>query len=488
MTNRLKKLTFFMIVSTFIGVSVLISCTKENEILENEHNSFQIKTKEAENENIIIEQYSALVAKSLINPEFRERLKKAALERFDGDYDVLAINLRPDSLQEFSTMAKIMEETYNENFKDKYKSTYKEFLANTFTVIPNLQISIPVNCKDWDTYSYLPYVLPLYVDIEDEGHGVMLEAFNGLDKRTIFDMGKKPNIPVVVVSISERVDSRLKFKELIKYNYTPMDSTPASPGSLSIDRIYGGELQLHWADVSGELGYRILKKAGPGEFTEIATTNANQNYYTDIAAVPGEWNQYMICSFNENGNSSAMKYLGKYASYRDMDSELKLSTIGFNSEDALEDYESWARGCPELKLYVIGGNEGSNSSFVTYESSTPLEPDDKDDIIDKDGWAINETVIPNWNSNDNGSILTFFWIEEDGGRYSSTLEIDAKLEIKFDSLLGGMLSGDITLTHKAKVDLESKDDTIGRRDVYFWDPLRKEYSIREFYWILECVD
>ena len=32
------------------------------------------------------------------------------------------------------------------------------------------------------------------------------------------------------------------------------------------------------------------------------------------------------------------------------------------------------------------------------------------------------------------------------------------------------------------------DDTIGTRDVYFWDPLTKEYSIKGFNWTLQCVN
>ena len=41
------------------------------------------------------------------------------------------------------------------------------------------------------------------------------------------------------------------------------------------------------------------------------------------------------------------------------------------------------------------------------------------------------------------------------------------------------------LTLRYWIDGEDNDDTIGTRDVYFWDPLIKEYSIGRFSWTME---
>ena len=471
----------FTIVCVAVGAAALTSCTKDDEVINDDYHC-QLKTKDVKNVNMVIEQYGRLVSKALLNPGFRGELKKAVMEKFDGDYDVLAINLKPDSLQVYSGMAEILKNTYNESLMGEYGKTYDEFLSNTFGIIPNLQISVPVNCDNWNTSSYMPYVLPLHID-QKEGKGVKVQAFNGSGEICMFDMGEKPSVPVVVVSISERVDEKLRFKKYLGYSFTPMDSTPPVPTELSIDRINGGELQLYWSDVAGELGYRVFKKAGPGDFVEIATTNANQNYYVDDEAVPGVWNQYMICSYNENGNSSVMKYLGKHASYRDEAMRLKIESVRFNNEDAMYRYEEWPRGCPELKFYVINGNKSTNSANILY-TSLELEPSTEEDICDDDGWLLNETVIDKWKTRENGEILTFFWFEADGGWFDFSVDIEGKVEANLDSLFDGVLKGYVTLQFKETIDFESNDDTIGRCDVHFWDPVNEEYSIGGFNWTI----
>ena len=213
MTKQFRRLAMFTIVYVAVGAAVLTSCTKEDEVINN-GNYYHLKNQEVESENTVIEQYGRLISKALLNTEFRGELKKAVMEKFDGDYDVLAINLKPDSIQKYAVMAEILKNTYNENFMAEYGKTYAEFLTNTFATIPNLQISVPVNCDEWNTSSYIPYVLPLHVD-QKEGKGEMVQAFNGSGETFMFDMGEEPSVPVVVVSISERVDEKLRFKKLI---------------------------------------------------------------------------------------------------------------------------------------------------------------------------------------------------------------------------------------------------------------------------------
>ena len=481
MTKKLRKLAMFAVLSIAVGAATLTSCGKDDEVINDDY-YYQLKVKEVESENTVIEQYGRLISKALLNTEFRGELKKAVMEKFDGDYDVLAINLKPDSLQAYSGMAEILKNTYNENFMAEYGKTYAEFLTNTFATIPNLQISVPVNCDEWNTSSYIPYVLPLYVD-QEEGDGEMVQAFNGLGETFMFDMGEKPNVPVIVISISERVDKKLRLKKYLGYSLTPMQSTPPVITEVSIDRYWGGELQLHWSDVSGELGYKVFKKAGIGDFVEIATPNANQNYYIDVAAVPGIWNQYMVCSYNEYGNSSVMKYLGKHASYRDEGQRLKITSLRFNNEDAMYRYEEWPRGCPELTLYVVSGNKSTNSAEII-STSHELEPSSEEEICDEDGWNPNETVLNMWTTSDYGEILTFFWVEIDGGWFDFSLDMDGKVEASVDSLFGGIFNGTLSMQGKVSVDIGSKDDTIGRCYVHFWDRINEEYSIGGFNWTL----
>jgi len=463
----------FAVVSVAVGAAVLTSCTKEDEVINN-GNYYHLKNQEVESENTVIEQYGRLISKALLNTEFRGELKKAVMEKFDGDYDVLAINLKPDSIQKYAGMAEILKNTYNENFMAEYGKTYAEFLTNTFATIPNLQISVPVNCDEWNTSSYIPYVLPLHVD-QKEGKGEMVQAFNGSGETFMFDMGEDPNVPVIVISISERVDKMLRFKNLVTCKSTPMDSVPFVPDSLVIIRNYARELELHWPDVTGELGYRIYRKSSSGNYTEIATTGANENLYVDEDLTPGTRYHYRIRSYNDNGNSSYSNVYSKYASYRNNGSTLKVESIRFVNRTELRKYESWCKGSPELKFFIISGNLVSDSSKVTHTSSV-MEPFWRGSICGDEGWYANY-VLPSWDTDNMGDILTFYWVEEDTGT-EITIEISAKVE----ATIGTNVKTSVGTS--AKITIKDEDDVIGQNDVNFWDPLTNEYSIGGFSWVM----
>ena len=469
-----KILSIAAIAILVVCTAMFVSCNKEDEFVNGNYH-YQLKAKELERENAVIDQYGRLISKALLNPVFREGLKKAVMEKFDGDYDVLAINLMSDSIEAHTMMAKILKETYCENFEAEYGEAYDKFLTNTFSTIPNLQISIPVNCDDWNTSSYIPYVLPLYVD-QKEGKGEMVQAFNGLNETFMFDMGKEPDVPVVVISISERIDSKLKFKNLIGCRFTPMKSATVGPDSLVVIRNYARELELYWPDVAGELGYRIYRKSSSGNYTEIATTGANENLYIDENLTPGARYHYRVCSYNEDGNSPYTNVYSRHASYRNDGSTLKIKSIKFVDEDALQKYEAWVRGDPELKFYIISANASTDKTEKLYTSRV-FEPARRRDLFGNNGWTINES-LPNWDKDKCGDVLTFYWIEEDTGA-EITFEINGKIEQTIGS------STKASVGTSAKVTIKDGDDVIGQNDVNFWDPLTKEYSIGGFSWIME---
>lgn len=474
MTKQFRRLAMFAVVSVAVGAAALTSCGKDDEVINDDY-YYQLKVKEVESENTVIEQYGRLISKALLNTEFRGELKKAVMEKFDGDYDVLAINLKPDSIQKYAVMAEILKNAYNENFMSEYGKTYDEFLANTFATIPNLQISVPVNCDEWNTSSYLPYVLPLHVD-QKEGDGEMVQAFNGSGETFMFDMGEEPNVPVIVISISERVDKMLRFKNLVTCKLTPMDSVPFVPDSLIVNRIYARELELYWPDVTGELGYRIYRKSSSGDYTEIATTGANENLYIDENLTPGTRYHYRVRSYNENGNSPYTNIYSKHASYRNEGSSLKIKSIKFADRFALRDYEAWSKGSPELKFHIIAGNAYSDKSKTVYTSGV-LEPSWRGTICGDDGWEVNYN-LPSWYTDNMGDILTFYWVEEDSGT-----EIIVEVTGKVEATIGTNIKTSVGTS--AKITIKDEDDVIGQNDVNFWDPLTKEYSIGEFSWVME---
>ena len=77
-----------------------------------------------------------------------------------------------------------------------------------------------------------------------------------------------------------------------------------------------------------------------------------------------------------------------------------------------------------------------------------------------------------------------YWIDgvEHYGEFASQQEMDNYISY----LIGLTHEGrKVTIGGSEKPSLVPEDDVIGQNDVYFWDPLIKEYSIGRFSWTME---
>jgi hypothetical protein len=63
--------------------------------------------------------------------------------------------------------------------------------------------------------------------------------------------------------------------------------------------LQGTDIILAWTDNStGESGFKIERKESGGQYTEIASVNANQTSYTDSGVTAGKTYSYRVRSFN----------------------------------------------------------------------------------------------------------------------------------------------------------------------------------------------
>jgi hypothetical protein len=60
-----------------------------------------------------------------------------------------------------------------------------------------------------------------------------------------------------------------------------------------------------WGDMSAEIGYRIERAAGAGEFVEIGSALANATSFTDSNTVAGTDYQYRVVAFNAAGDAQS---------------------------------------------------------------------------------------------------------------------------------------------------------------------------------------
>ncbi|HVG19011.1 MAG TPA: choice-of-anchor D domain-containing protein, partial [Blastocatellia bacterium] len=80
--------------------------------------------------------------------------------------------------------------------------------------------------------------------------------------------------------------------------------TPAAPTGLVARAVSSTQIDLSWADNSGdEQGFRIERSLNGSDFTEVATVNANVNTFSDTGLTPETTYFYRVLAFNNFGNS-----------------------------------------------------------------------------------------------------------------------------------------------------------------------------------------
>jgi hypothetical protein len=155
--------------------------------------------------NANLEEVALMLAASLKEAGVRQAIHAEAAKQFDGDYDILYKN--------FATYAF----SSGEQFKDKLAragasssgrtsaeaALRLETIAATF---PILNIAVPVNFDKWDANTYAPLVAFRPVDYS-EATASRLKAFDVNGKVHYLDAKTDPAVPVIVVGLSERVDS-----------------------------------------------------------------------------------------------------------------------------------------------------------------------------------------------------------------------------------------------------------------------------------------
>lgn len=400
---------------------------------------------------------------------FRNLVKQEAQKKFDGDYDILATDLQNLKTQ---NNALTNGEKIANTFESRGVSDGLHLLNCINTAVPNLQISVPVNCDEWNVSSFIPKVVPVPIDFDDNSNHTII-GYDSNGNTYTFNLDEDPDVPVVVISVSERIDENGNNKWCdSSYICGIFDAKgiPDVPTSLNLHHGSKKEFILEWSDVTDETGYKIYRKDGSGNFKLRATTLANHNGYVDKYLTPGTRYWYKVCAYNNNGNSAFSQLKTSIASGRDDGEQLSINALMFETKQDLNKVESWIRGVPELRLRIIRGFANSQNAEYVYRSSIISPPNRKSIIGD---WWNHNIPITRWYTDALGTILVFDWEEEDNSMLNK-LTLTAKYENKstgtFD--FGGTMEFNV-----------SKNGPIGFTSVYYWNN-NKEISINGFKWRL----
>lgn len=422
----------------------------------------------------LINDYAKILAISL-SDEIKIAIKEEAHKRFDGDYDILVSNF-----EEILIKNKSVKELLKENREDVAKNirlntniSSEDFFKQIALEFPNLQISVPIHCKDWDPKNFTPPVAYLPFDYNEKDRKE-ITAYDQYGNILKLDPVNEPDFPVIVISISERVDRNkmLISKEsslTLNDGVLVLKSAPATPTGLTV--MHGNPLSLilHWNDSDNETSYEIWRMAfDETQFWHHWNTGQNINTFINEYAWDGKKYWYQVRAVNNDGYSGFSNIVATTSSARYDGEWLKIKGMKFTSS-YLSYVESWVSGAPEIRLRAVQGLQGGANVIFT---SGILEPNDRDDIKDK--WWYSEVPIVQWYTATLGTVINLDWREEDPWP-SGTVSFDITGSYE-DKNEDGTIKYGGTIT----INNDHGDSHIGSNLVHYWDVKSQIYDYTGF--------
>lgn len=295
----MKKIYYFLFL-----LFIAFSCEKESVYNEAIINN-DIPNTEYNN---LVNDIALAVNHALTESEdFRSELKGAALEMFDGDYDVLFSNIIDKKIT--PTESAVTKGFTNDNFtigdllnsslNTVGGSTTKALVANSgigsiIDKYPNIQMSIPVNIETWDGKSVLPVIV--VPDNYKENVTKYVPGYDKLGRRIWVDAINEPvNQAYIVIGNNER-GGNIGF-EGISFVDLP------DPKNLSAQLTEAG-IQLTWSMSSTKYvtGYNVYRMAaGDKYFAKIGEISSqNSRGYNDLSVSPNRKYSYYVEAFHIN--------------------------------------------------------------------------------------------------------------------------------------------------------------------------------------------
>lgn len=286
----------------FIGILFFVRCQKDDfkissltpsEFSDSDLSNLNSLQADKSEYDKNIQKFAKAFAKAMVNENLRKLIKEEALQKVDGDFDIIWKDFKQKKLNskeiETDLLEIIADKSEDIDGKQNDIKKKKEELEKFGSSYKMLQISVPVNCDKWDYKSFEPVVVFLtsdYREVQEE-----VDAYNS--KGEIIKLSNKitPEMPVIVVSLSERTDSdgnlintqlQLKRAQIIEEGAVRPMNLAATSSSVGI--------HLTW-DFSGSMNDEIMieKNSGSG--------------YSTIAVVDGDIFDFLDVNGLSNGNT-----------------------------------------------------------------------------------------------------------------------------------------------------------------------------------------
>ncbi|MDA3881241.1 MAG: DUF3103 family protein [Prolixibacteraceae bacterium] len=159
--------------------------------------------------NDALNELAVVIAKTVENGEFRRVLKREAVKKYNGQYDVPFNYFLDQTVSEMkstgvNTINDLIENDFN-NLKSLSENEKDSNFKDTWRKIPNLKISVPVKCDEWDIDDFNPLVAVMKVD-NDKDKEEYINAYDSEGDQVMLDAKNEPDFPVIVIGICNRLD------------------------------------------------------------------------------------------------------------------------------------------------------------------------------------------------------------------------------------------------------------------------------------------
>jgi hypothetical protein len=308
---KMKKLfSVYAFILSVIIFSTFVACDN------NEFTSSDEKQRPEElfvqNEyNLDLKNFALSVSKAMNeSKDFRKLIKKEALAKFDGDYDILLRNIvdQPvkvdNSIQlrssngENATVKDLLESCYDSgNSSEVNLRSSTSMISELQQKYPGLQIAIPVNAENWEEEGEIPPVTFIPEEYE-EYVTEYVAAYNSDGSVIKLDAIEPPKYPILVIGMNERMNA---FEPTV---------CPSAPYNLTAVQTQSG-IQLSWQHSQGRekadfpLGYKIYRKSPQNSNFILLTTNSgiSNTVYWDQSVEVGMPYSYYVIAYNALGSS-----------------------------------------------------------------------------------------------------------------------------------------------------------------------------------------
>jgi hypothetical protein len=470
----MKNLKLFL---CFIVILMMAACSKdeilpEQAIVQPESVADSVITLK----NKLLNDYAMVLAKAIGQKELRTIIRNKAVQKFDGDFDVLVGSLEREQLLDSDCSVKELMVKMQQGdpfLRSIGERSPESDLSTITTIIPNVQVSVPILCEEWDPSTFVPLVAVLPYDYKEQP-GNKITAYDAEGKAYLLDADEEPGFPVLVVGRSERVDEQgyldtASFCQRIPAlpSLRSMNEVQEYPEKLILSHGMAKSLLLEWTDVANETGYEVWRMSGT-TFQKVVQMEANDNNYVDVNLTANQKYWYKVRATTADGYSSWSPIMATTASNRSDNEWLKIKRMKFSSS-ALKAVEGWISGAPEIRLRVVQGCVGGATNVFT---SGMLEPNNRSDI--NDTWWNKEVAIFAWSTSVYGTVLTFDWREEDWLEH-----VDFSLTGSYEDKESG---GTVKVGGSILIKKDSGGDVIGNTSVMWWQEKSQIYDLSGFQW------